>query len=381
MDRAFRFLCQAETKRLVSFLGITLAIVLVVQYSELPYTQLLSSLTTKITSFSMDPSLVNSEVEGNNITHPNAFEQIPISPQASHLDQGRKAKGFDDVVVFNNFTTIDVASPMGSVQGKGVNLTALSSLAPQSMVQVFNRTSLDSETDWISPAISVTSNATLVKADTTDPVDKDEKSGSLQGNGKYKTTKNSRKRPSKVVSISEMNLILQRSHASSRLLKSKWSSAIDLEILYAKSEIENAPVIVDDSRLYSPLYRNVSMFKRSYELMEKMLKVYVYQDGNKPIFHEPLLDGIYASEGWFLKLMEANKQFVSGDPGKAHLFYIPFSSRLLQLTLYVRNSHKRSNLIEYMKNHVDMIAGKYPFWNRTNGTDHFVVACHDWFPQ
>lgn len=112
--------------------------------------------------------------------------------------------------------------------------------------------------------------------------------------------------------------------------------------------------------------------------MEKMLKVYIYQDGDRPIFHEPLLDGIYASEGWFMKLMEENKQFVTEDPEKAHLFYIPFSSRLLQLTLYVRKSHRRSNLIEYMKNYVDMIAKKYPFWNRTNGTDHFVVACHDW---
>lgn len=115
--------------------------------------------------------------------------------------------------------------------------------------------------------------------------------------------------------------------------------------------------------------------------MENMLKVYIYQDGDRPIFHEPLLDGIYASEGWFMKLMEANKQFVTRDPGKAHLFYIPFSSRLLQQTLYVRNSHRRSNLIEYMKNYVDMIAGKYPFWNRTSGADHFVVACHDWYHQ
>lgn len=41
--------------------------------------------------------------------------------------------------------------------------------------------------------------------------------------------------------------------------------------------------------------------------MENMLKVYIYQDGDRPIFHEPLLDGIYASEGWFMKLMEANK--------------------------------------------------------------------------
>lgn len=112
--------------------------------------------------------------------------------------------------------------------------------------------------------------------------------------------------------------------------------------------------------------------------MERMLKVYIYKDGDKPIFHEYLLDGIYASEGWFMKLMEANKQFVTQDPGKAHLFYMPFSSRLLQLTLYVRNSHRRANLIEYMRNYVDKIAAKHPFWNRTNGTDHFVVACHDW---
>ena len=117
---------------------------------------------------------------------------------------------------------------------------------------------------------------------------------------------------------------------------------------------------------------------RSYELMEKMLKVYVYQDGEKPIFHQPILDGIYASEGWFMKHMEANENFVTKDPGKAHLFYLPFSSRLLELTLYVRHSHSRTNLIEYMRNYAGMIAAKYHFWNRTGGADHFVAACHDW---
>lgn len=92
----------------------------------------------------------------------------------------------------------------------------------------------------------------------------------------------------------------------------------------------------------------------------------------------------WAVTGWNICIwrmvheINGGKQTVTGDPGKAHLFYIPFSSRLLQQTLYVRNSHRRSNLIEYMKNYVDMIAGKYPFWNRTSGADHFVVACHDW---
>lgn len=50
MDRGFRFLCQADTTRLVSFVGITVAIVLMVRYSELPNSKLLSSLTSRITS-------------------------------------------------------------------------------------------------------------------------------------------------------------------------------------------------------------------------------------------------------------------------------------------------------------------------------------------
>ncbi|KAI3850028.1 hypothetical protein MKX03_024903 [Papaver bracteatum] len=81
-----------------------------------------------------------------------------------------------------------------------------------------------------------------------------------------------------------------------------------------------------------------------------------------------------------MKVMEDNKQFVVSDQTKAHLFYMPFSSRMLQLMLYVRDSHKRNNLAEYLKNYVDMLATKYPFWNRTGGRDQFLVACHDWGP-
>lgn len=112
--------------------------------------------------------------------------------------------------------------------------------------------------------------------------------------------------------------------------------------------------------------------------MEKTLKVYVYREGAKPIMHSPYLLGIYASEGWFMRLMEVNKGFLTKDPKKAHLFYLPFSSRMLEETLYVRNSHNHKNLIQYLNDYVDMIAGKHPFWNRTGGADHFLVACHDW---
>ncbi|MED6159633.1 hypothetical protein PIB30_043994 [Stylosanthes scabra] len=347
-------------------------IVLMVQYFELPYSEFVTSLAGKITSFSMDASMVNSKLEGNiGNTHPNGSTLAPLDQDTSSVTHNNgngsiinnapssleKPKEIDTVVFRDS----------SNLTSQGASSTSNRAPAPQIMVALSNQTSLiNSETDSTSPMKSVVSNSTLARKGTT----KDENSGSGNGNGKYVITKNPKGKPSKVVSISDMNLLLKQGHDSSQLV----------EIFNARSEIENAPIITNDSRLYQPLYRNVSMFKRSYELMEKMLKVYIYKDGERPIFHEPLLDGIYASEGWFMKLMEENKHFVTQDPESAHLFYIPFSSRLLQLTIYVRNSHNRSNLIQYMAKYVDMIAGKYPFWSRTNGADHFVVACHDWAP-
>ncbi|KAJ4759061.1 Exostosin family protein [Rhynchospora pubera] len=154
----------------------------------------------------------------------------------------------------------------------------------------------------------------------------------------------------------------------------------DDALKYARKEIENAPQIKEDPDLYSPLFKNVSSFKRSYELMERILKVYIYRDGKRPIFHTPELSGIYASEGWFMKLMEENRRFVTQEPQKAHLFYLPYSSRRLQTALYVPDSHDLNPLSIYLRDYVNWIAGKYPFWNRTRGTDHFLVACHDWGP-
>ncbi|PHT26794.1 hypothetical protein CQW23_33592 [Capsicum baccatum] len=112
-------------------------------------------------------------------------------------------------------------------------------------------------------------------------------------------------------------------------------AALKPTLAYAKREIEKAPLVTDDPDLYAPLFRNISVFKRSYELMELLLKVYIYKEGERPIFHEPHLTGIYSSEGWFMKLMEQNRYFVTKDPEKAHLFYLPYSSRQLQMAVYV----------------------------------------------
>ncbi|EPS69343.1 hypothetical protein M569_05421, partial [Genlisea aurea] len=152
-------------------------------------------------------------------------------------------------------------------------------------------------------------------------------------------------------------------------------------LAYVKNDVQNAnPSSYDDTDLYAPLFRNISIFKRSYEWMEQLLKVYIYQEGQKPIFHVPHLTGIYSSEGWFMKLLMENQQFVTKNPKEAHLFYLPYSTRQLQMALYVPNSHNLKPLAVFLRDHVKMIAAKYPFWNRSRGSDHFLVACHDWGP-
>uniref|UniRef100_A0A7N2N2Y8 Exostosin GT47 domain-containing protein n=1 Tax=Quercus lobata TaxID=97700 RepID=A0A7N2N2Y8_QUELO len=216
----------------------------------------------------------------------------------------------------------------------------------------------------------------------------------------------------------------------SHLQRYIWSLSPNEALAYAKKEIEHAPMVVDDHDLFTPLFQNVSVFKRnlswvemqaqqdkglyyncdkkfagtslqangsrlqceqifqavpieiqrSYELMEMILKVFIYRDGARPIFHQPHLRGIYASEGWFMRLMEANRQFVTRDPEKAHLFYLPYSARQLETALYVPDSHDMKPLSIFLRDYVNMIAAKYPFWNRTHGSDHFLVACHDWGP-
>ncbi|KAK7272719.1 hypothetical protein RJT34_29515 [Clitoria ternatea] len=177
-------------------------------------------------------------------------------------------------------------------------------------------------------------------------------------------------------SIEQMNTLLLQSFNSSSM-SPRWSSSRrDRELLSAKREIEKAHVLSNSSGLYVPIFRDASKFSRSYELMERKLKVYIYREGGKPIFHQPKMRGLYAAEGWFMKLMEGNKRFVVRDPRKAHLFYLPFSSQMLRVTL-----SGGKQMEQYLEKYVQLIAGRYHFWNRTGGADHFLVACHDWASQ
>ncbi|KAK9715386.1 hypothetical protein RND81_06G161600 [Saponaria officinalis] len=187
-----------------------------------------------------------------------------------------------------------------------------------------------------------------------------------------------RKMRGATVTLSQMKLMLLNGSTASASMKWKWSSLRDRELVSASLQIKNAPILRNFSDLHPQLFRNASTFKRSYELMTRLLKIYVYKEGGRPIFHQPHIRGIYAAEGWFMKLIEKSKQFVVKDPKKAHVFYLPFSSNVLRTTLSDRSM---KDLESYLSGYVDLIKKKHRFWNRTGGANHFLVACHDWGPR
>ncbi|KAK1351676.1 hypothetical protein POM88_054135 [Heracleum sosnowskyi] len=65
-----------------------------------------------------------------------------------------------------------------------------------------------------------------------------------------------------------------------------------------------------------PMYRNAKAFHRSYLEMEKQFKVYIYEEGDPPIFHTAPSHGVLGLEGIFINEMEQN-QFRTRDPDKA----------------------------------------------------------------
>ncbi|GAB2272235.1 hypothetical protein Dimus_007056 [Dionaea muscipula] len=130
-----------------------------------------------------------------------------------------------------------------------------------------------------------------------------------------------------------------------------------------------------------PIYRNANGFHRSYLEMEKQFKVYVYEEGEPPIFHNGPCKSIYSSEGNFIHLMEINSQFRTRNPEKAHVFFLPFSVVMLVRYVYRRESRDYTPIRQTVRGYIDLVSTKYPYWNRSLAADHFMLSCHDWGPE
>ncbi|XP_006359775.1 probable glycosyltransferase At5g03795 [Solanum tuberosum] len=426
------FLCRAETRRVLWVMGGVFAFSILFQFCELPYGNFIGSLfsglnfnrmnyvNTQINftggfdeKISRNDSIfsIESKKSGGNHSYDSSGVEL-LKPNTNLAPE--RAMEFGNIFKGNNGNV----APMLDEQNKDDNIVPLPSdiespplissppqvddnlIAPiatqidEVTVIVVPLNSTNATTQLMnSPAPSVshrhvdTDNSTALAS----PHNPNEATGllrndhALSGNGSTMTKRTPAAKKASVecvVSISEMtNMLLRSSHPSNLLTNPAWSSAGDEVLLSAKSQIESAANNISDPGLYAPVYHNVSKFKRSYELMEQNLKIYIYKEGKRPIFHQPKLKGIYASEGWFMKQLKASKQFLTDDPNKAHLFYLPFSSQTLEEVVYVPGSRSFDKLKAFLNNYLDLIKGRYPFWNRTQGADHFLVACHDWAPE
>ncbi|CAL2257448.1 unnamed protein product [Prunus armeniaca] len=114
--------------------------------------------------------------------------------------------------------------------------------------------------------------------------------------------------------------------------------------------------------------------------MEKLFKIYVYEEGQVPIFHDGPCFHMYLTEGRFIHEMENGKLYRTTDPNQALVYFLPFSVVRMVQFLYLPDTYDRNGLKLAVIDYINLIAHKHPFWNRSLGADHFMLSCHDWGP-
>ncbi|XP_060215665.1 probable glycosyltransferase At5g03795 [Lycium barbarum] len=130
-----------------------------------------------------------------------------------------------------------------------------------------------------------------------------------------------------------------------------------------------------------PMYHNAKAFHRSYLEMEKNFKVYVYKEGEPPIFHNGPCRSIYSTEGRFIHEMEKGSLYRTKDPDKALVYFLPFSVVVMVRYLYVPGAHDMHAIGRTVADYIKVISERHSFWNRSLGADHFMLSCHDWGPR
>ncbi|KAL0838155.1 hypothetical protein Bca101_090045 [Brassica carinata] len=141
----------------------------------------------------------------------------------------------------------------------------------------------------------------------------------------------------------------------------------------------SSPLRDEDYVPHGEIYRNPYAFHRSYLLMEKMFKIYVYEEGDPPIFHYGLCKDIYSMEGLFLNFMGNDVlTYRTRDPDKAHVYFLPFSVVMILHHLFDPVVRDKAVLERVIVDYVQIISEKYPYWNSSDGFDHFMLSCHDW---
>ncbi|XP_054805150.1 probable glycosyltransferase At5g03795 isoform X2 [Prosopis cineraria] len=170
--------------------------------------------------------------------------------------------------------------------------------------------------------------------------------------------------------------------------KDKKLKKIQARLAQARSSIREASKVRNLTSIHQdpdfvprgPMYRNPNAFHRSYLEMEKVFKIFVYEEGEPPLFHDGPCKNIYSSEGRFIHELERGRHYRTDDPDEAFVYFLPFSVVMMVEHIYGVSGDRNSfgyPVVDY----IQTLSRKYPFWNRSMGFDHFMLSCHDWGPR
>ncbi|XP_059432362.1 probable glycosyltransferase At5g03795 [Corylus avellana] len=176
----------------------------------------------------------------------------------------------------------------------------------------------------------------------------------------------------------------ETSKGSSRLKRIEASLGKARFYIREAGEVRNFTTTSEDPEEYvpqGPIYKNPNAFHRSYVEMERLMKVYVYEEGEAPLFHDGPCKSIYSTEGKFISEMEKGGIYRTRNPEDALVFFLPFSVVSMVHHLYEPDSYDVHPIRRVVVDYIDAIARRHPFWNRSLGADHFMLSCHDWGPR
>ncbi|CAI9087777.1 OLC1v1021946C1 [Oldenlandia corymbosa var. corymbosa] len=131
------------------------------------------------------------------------------------------------------------------------------------------------------------------------------------------------------------------------------------------------------------VYINPHAFFQSYIEMEKRFKIWVYKEGEPPLFHSSPMIFLYSIEGQFIDELENNNgsSFLAKSPDEAAAFFLPIGiTHIRQYTYASLREYGLTQFHNVVKDYIHVLSKRYDYWNRSNGADHFFVGCHDWAP-